>query len=220
MPVNYKQSVKSAEVIYQRGQYSKGGIARRYWDYRDKVILDNISKDAEVILDLGCGEGITLEKICTIFNGRRIIGIDIDNENIAICRERGLPATKGDVYHIDMPDESLDCCILSEVIEHLDDPKSAFLEIKRVLRPGGRLIVVFPNDSVFRLARIVMLKFREALYDAGHLRQWTPPDMKKYLVTLGFDIELSKSIPFFLWPISLHCVVVSVKQRENGHISG
>jgi len=211
MPVNYKQSGKSAGVIYQRDQYSKGGITKRYWDYRDKVMLDNINKDAEVILDLGCGEGITLEKICVLFNGRRIIGMDIDDENIAICRERGLPVIKGDIYHIDMSDESVDCCILSEVIEHLDDPKSAFLEIKRVLKPGGRLVVIFPNDLAFKLARIVMLKFKEAFYDAGHLRQWTPHDMKKYLVALGFNIELSKSIPFLLWPISLHCVIVGSK---------
>lgn len=72
MPVNYTQSLDSADVIYQRDQYKKGGIAKRYWDYRDKVIVENISKDADVILDAGCGEGITLEKICGVFGDRKI----------------------------------------------------------------------------------------------------------------------------------------------------
>lgn len=211
MPVNYMRSGESTEVIYQRDLYKKGGITRLYWDYRDKAIIDNIPKAAEVIMDIGCGEGITLEKICNIFKDKRIIGTDIDEKNIGICKIYGLSATKGDVYHIDMKNESVDCCILSEVVEHLDDPRSAFLEIRRVLKPGGRLVVVFPNDMIFKLTRIITLKIKEAFYDAGHLRQWTPKDMRKSILSLGFKIELLKNIPFILWPISLHCVVVATK---------
>ena len=211
MPVNCAQEGSPGEALYQREQYQKGGIAKKYWDYRDKIILENIGKDSQVILDAGCGEGITLEKICRRFGERRVSGIDIMDENIAICQQHGLPARKGDLYHLEMPDNSVDCCVLSEVIEHLEEPEAALLEMKRILKPGGRLIIVFPNDLVFKLARIATMKFKEAFYDAGHCRQWTPGDMKKQLTETGLKVERTRNTPFFFWPMSLHCVVVSRK---------
>jgi ubiquinone/menaquinone biosynthesis C-methylase UbiE len=213
MPVNYMQSENSADVLYQRDQYKKGGIAKRYWDYRDKVIVKSISEDADVILDAGCGEGITLEKICGAFGGRRVIGLDIIDDNVSICKKHGLPVSKGDIYHLEMPDKSVDCCVFSEVIEHLDDPKSALLEVKRVLNPGGRLIVVFPNDLTFKLARIITLKFKEAFYDAGHLIQWSPKSIKLFLKQHGFEVLKQVNIPFYLWHLSLHHLVVCRKEK-------
>jgi ubiquinone/menaquinone biosynthesis C-methylase UbiE len=212
MPVNYTQSLDSADVIYQRDQYKKGGIAKRYWDYRDKVIVENISKDADVILDAGCGEGITLEKICGVFGDRSVIGLDIIEDNVAICKKHGLPVSKGDIYRLEIPDKFVDCCVLSEVIEHLDDPRLALLEVRRVLKPGGRLIVVFPNDLTFKLARIITLKFKEAFYDAGHLMQWSPKSIRLFLEECGFEVLKHVNIPFYFWYFSLHHLVVCRKE--------
>lgn len=210
MPVS--TALHQEGMIYQRDQYQKGGIGRWYWDYRDKIILENIHKDAGVILDAGCGEGITLEKICRAFKDRRVIGLDVLDENISLCQKHGLPARKGDLYHLEIPEGSVDCCVLSEVIEHLEDPETVLREIRRILKPGGRLILVFPNDPIFKLARLMALKFKEAFYDPGHLRQWTPRDMRRQLENLKFRVDVLKSVPFLFWPVSLHCIVVSTKK--------
>ncbi len=217
MPVRPPQPGSSGKAISQRDQYQKGGIGRWYWDYRDKIILENIGRETGVILDAGCGEGITLEKICRAFKGRPVIGIDALDENIALCQKHGLPAQKRDLGHLEMPEGSVGCCVLSEVIEHLKDPGTVLREIRRVLRPGGRLIIVFPNDPVFKLARLMTLKFKEAFYDPGHLRQWTPWDIRKQLADLGFRVEILRSVPFLFWPISLHGIVVGVKKEDVAH---
>lgn len=212
MPVNCARKEGTPGELSQRAQYRKGGIGRWYWDFRDNIILESIPKEAGVILDAGCGEGITLEKIARTFPGRQVTGLDVLDENITLCQKHGLPARKGDLYRLEMPDDSVDCCVLSEVIEHLDRPEAALLEIKRILKPGGRLIIVFPNDLVFKWARLMTLKFKEASYDPGHLRQWTPRDMKRQLADLGLRVETLRSIPFLFWLFSLHGIVVSSKK--------
>lgn len=207
MPVDHLSRDK--DKLYQRTQYNKGGIGRLCWDYRDRIILKNIRKNADIILDLGCGEGITLEKLRRAFPGKNIRGIDINKENIDICRSFNLPAEEGNIFSLNIPSGSINCCILSEVIEHLEDYDTALRQIKRVLKEGGQLLIIFPNDFIFKFYRIAALKFKEAFYDPGHLRRFTPGVMASCLKRLGFKIIRIENIPFYFWNISPHCLIVA-----------
>jgi 2-polyprenyl-3-methyl-5-hydroxy-6-metoxy-1,4-benzoquinol methylase len=198
--------------LSQRAQYAKGGIGRTYWDYRDREILSFLSAEDHCIVDVGCGEGITLEKISRSNPHRAIIGIDSLQENVDICRNHGLPARLGDVYKLDFAPSSVDIVILAEVIEHLVHPQKAVQEIHRILKPRGRFIMVYPNDTVFMLARLLTLKWREAFYDAGHVTRWTPEKMAALLTDCGFLISVSRSIPFFFWTLSLHGICCAMKK--------
>ena len=115
--------------LLQREQYAKGGIGRWYWDLRDERTLSYIGPEKD-ILDVGCGEGITLEKILHRFPDRNVLGIDYEEEKVRICRNTDLPARQGSAYALDLEDQSWDCCLLLEVIEHLRNPR----------RPSGRFI--------------------------------------------------------------------------------
>jgi len=213
MPVDIKPTEQ--KKLYQRDQYEKGGIGRLYWDYRDKKIFENISKDAKVILDAGCGEGVTLEKLQKMFPNRDVSGVDLNPENIDICKKYNLPVSEGDLLDLDISDGSIDCCVLSEVIEHLKQYNAALSEICRILKVKGKLIIVFPNDFMFKLARILCFKFKEAFYDPGHVKQWGPRVAKKHLKESGFKIIRTRNIPFLFWPISLHCVITAEKTKGD-----
>ena len=128
MPVNAYSDDNDA--LLQREQYAKGGLGTKYWDYRDRRALHYIKDDR--ILDLGCGEGITLEKLISMGSGSHIVGLDIDPENIEICRAHSLPVLAGSVFDLPFSSDSLDTVVFSEVIEHLEDPESAIAEIHRV----------------------------------------------------------------------------------------
>lgn len=86
MPVNEKQT--QGEILYQRQIYEKGGLSRFYWDYKDGIILRNITPQDKLILDIGCGEGILLEKINKLAPQSKVTGIDYMPENISICKKK------------------------------------------------------------------------------------------------------------------------------------
>jgi len=210
MPVtefNQKQ-----QTIYQREQYAKGGFGRWHWDKRDQMAMSLVRQSDLTIADIGCGEGITLEKMHSLFPERKVLGIDFLSENIDICRHHGCKVEQGDVYDLPLPSKSVDFVLFMEVIEHLEHPETAIQEIYRVLVPGGRLVIVFPNDMFFKIARILTLRFREAAYDPGHVRQWTPHEMRDFLNSQGFTSIFSRNIPFYLWPVSLHCIMAVDKK--------
>lgn len=208
MPIDDK---KTSTYFSQRKQYEKGGIGRIYWDWRDKEIFGFIGKNHQDILDVGCGEGITLKKIILKYPDRRIQGVDILAENVEICRHSGLPVSQASVYDLKSGNESFDLCILAEVMEHLENINLALLNLKRLLRPGGNLIIVFPNDFNFKIIRMAFFKFKEAFADPGHVTQLTPKTIKNILARNGFAVKKIKKIPFFFWWSSLHCVVLAEK---------
>jgi ubiquinone/menaquinone biosynthesis C-methylase UbiE len=100
------------------------------------------------LLDVGCGPGtITLELADLVAPGRTV-GIDLSEDVLEVARqvqsERGqLNATfeQGSVYQLTFPDSSFDVVYAHQVLQHLSDPVAALVEVRRVLRPGGRLAV-------------------------------------------------------------------------------
>jgi len=208
MPVDNK---KESTFFSQREQYQRGGIGRWHWDYRDRMIFSLINPAHSNIIDIGCGEGITLEKLINRYPGKSISGIDIMPENVSVCRQHNLPVSPGSVYDMRLEEGSVDLCILSEVIEHLDDAELALDNIRRILKSGGDILIVFPNDTMFKITRLLFLKFKEAFAESGHVRQYTPQNLKGILEKKGFAVLKVMSIPFKLWAVSLHCMVLARK---------
>jgi ubiquinone/menaquinone biosynthesis C-methylase UbiE len=209
MPVNEKQI--NGLVLYQRNLYNAGGISKWYWDYKDKKIIQAIPPESESILDICYGEGILLEKIGKYFTNSRIKGIDFIPENIEICKHYGLDVSLGDTYKLDISDATVETVLLIEVIEHLENPNLAIMEIYRILKPGGVLIILFPNDIMFFISRLLMLKIKELTYNPGHVKQWTHKNLRTLLSSQLFVNIKSNSFPFLLFPISLHGLIIAKK---------
>jgi 2-polyprenyl-3-methyl-5-hydroxy-6-metoxy-1,4-benzoquinol methylase len=212
MPVHH--NLPKEGMIYQRDQYAKGGVGRWYWDYRDNIAFSYILPEHKKIVDLGCGEGIALEKLVITFPEKVIIGVDLEWENIEICKRHGLKAVYSNIYTLALPGSYFDACICIDVLEHLDKPIEAIREIYRILKPDGRLILVIPHDRNFFLARLGMFMFKEAFYDPGHARKWNPEEAKNLLRETGFSIKSQKNLPFLCWQLSLHHMVIAEKKQH------
>ncbi len=117
----------------------------RNWDdslFRDRIIMKLTPEST--VLDLGAGAGIVSQMD---FRGHaaRICGVDLDSrveQNPFLDEGR-----VADGQAIPYPDASFDLVFADNVLEHLADPVSVFLEVSRVLKPGGRFLFKTPNKS-------------------------------------------------------------------------
>jgi ArsR family transcriptional regulator len=99
------------------------------------------------LLDLGTGTGRLLELFAPLY--RRAIGIDASSDMLAVARANldraGVAHAQvrlGDIHHLPFARNSFDVVTVHQVLHYLDDPERAIGEAARVLRPGGRLLVV------------------------------------------------------------------------------
>jgi ubiquinone/menaquinone biosynthesis C-methylase UbiE/DNA-binding transcriptional ArsR family regulator len=105
----------------------------------------------EGLLDVGTGTGRMLELLAPQI--RKGVGIDVSSGMLAIARDRleragarHCQVRLGDLFRLPFPDGSseqgFDAALFHQVLHYLDDPQAAIVEAARVLRPGGRVIVV------------------------------------------------------------------------------
>ncbi len=101
----------------------------------------------EMLIDLGTGTGRILELFAA--RARRLIGFDVNREMLAHARARlaaggvrNAQVRLGDLFNLPLEDGVADAVIIHQVLHFLDEPAKAVAEAARLLRPGGRLLIV------------------------------------------------------------------------------
>jgi ArsR family transcriptional regulator len=99
------------------------------------------------LVDIGCGQGRILKLLAT--RARRAVGVDIDSDLRRFARAElllaGLPncsLRQGDMYSLPFTDHEFDTAILDDVLSETGRPTEAIAEAVRILRPGGRLLIL------------------------------------------------------------------------------
>jgi ubiquinone/menaquinone biosynthesis C-methylase UbiE len=128
------------------------------WDHMRTLDLDETRSEAALLelfgerppkslLDIGTGTGRILQLMAPRIGFG--LGVDLSREMLAVARAnldrislRNCQVRHGDMYHLPLPDGSFDAATLHNVLRFADDPGAALAEAARVLRPGGRLVVV------------------------------------------------------------------------------
>lgn len=114
------------------------------------------------LLDLGCGYDAHLS-VGFIHKVKRVILADV-SINEKLLSYPNVVFLKGDLSLTikDLKDESIDLIIASNVIEHLTDPSLTLLELERILKPGGLLMIIVPNWRGKTLLELLAFKFKVA----------------------------------------------------------
>src|SRR6266446_5806955 len=103
------------------------------------------------VLDIACGEGYGSAILAQVAN--LVIGVDIDPVSIKHARHcyynQNLKFLVGSCESIPLPNNSVEIVTSFETIEHHDKHQEMMLEIKRVLKPGGLLIISSPNRFIY-----------------------------------------------------------------------
>jgi len=103
---------------------------------------------AAALLDIGCGNGDFAAGMQSL--GWTVRGTDVDpHAATAATQNHGFRVDVGQLEALAYPNDSFDAVTARHVIEHLRDPKAFMLECWRILKPGGRLLLVTPNATSF-----------------------------------------------------------------------
>src|SRR5712664_1128636 len=162
----------------------------------------------ERVLDVGCGPGFLCESIAAIVGSDgAVIGIDISSDLIALCRTRNPPPwlsyAVGDATQIAQPDASFDVVVCTQVAEYVPDVDRVLAEAFRVLRPGGRAVlvatdwdaVVWHSEKPDRMA--LVMKSWESHCAHPHL----PRSLSNRLLRAGFRVDGATVFPI----LNLQC---------------
>lgn len=124
-------------------------VEKAHWLMRGRraIVLDMLSRHLKRpgarVLDFGCGSGISVSSLSGA--GFDTHGVDFSEEAINFGTTQGIKNLQSIVdEQLPFPDASFDAVTCMDVLEHLKDEQPALSEMRRVLKPGGLLIIMVP----------------------------------------------------------------------------
>ena len=182
----------------------------------ERLVLKNFFKtlikvlrplNIDTVLDAGCGEGFTLDKLRKEKIGKNYKGIEFDPEAVKNANKLypDLDIKQGDILKLPFKSNSFDLVVCTEVLEHLENPKKAYRELLRVSKKY--VLITVPNEPTFTLQRIAKLKnLRHLGAHPEHIQHWGPREFVKFVKIRGVKVIDTK------YPIPWTMVIV----KKNG----
>lgn len=145
------------------------------------------------ILDAGCGTGGNLVHLARI---GRAVGVDLAPEALAFCRRRGVPAVRAPLAALPFAPDSFDVVTSFDVLYHewVEDDRAAVVEMTRVLRPGGLLLVRVPALRALWGAHDEAVQSRH---------RYTRPELRALLGAGGLEVVTLTYANSVLFPLLL-----------------
>ena len=220
--------------LYYRDFYSRmmgndsDGILSILWKYPHKVMEKNFKSNQGMrILELGFGEGEHLSFVAPDF--AKYVATDLDAERLERFRPKLIEKAElmqCNASALPFPDDSFDRVIATCLIAHLNNPESALIEWRRVLKPGGKLTMYVPCEPGFSLRLFRRLfsapKAKSLGFEGFNL--YIPRDHINdafrvlNLAAEVFQGDVFKQVfrPFFFrsWYLNLFCVVQATKRHS------
>ncbi len=162
--------------MYQSKEYAR--FFKENKRHYDGVISYLDPEPSDYILEIGCARGFLTKNIQQI--SPATFGVDMNEEAISQGVTNGLSVMAAE--KLDFADKSFDKIYSFHTIEHIPDTELAFKEIERVLKPGGKLLLVYPAEVIRGLAA---LRSAWTLYHNFskardiHVHLFTPSSMKE-----------------------------------------
>ena len=136
-----------SDEVYSHGHHSSVTSAHATRRASDSAgyLLEFLSSGMD-LLDVGCGPGSITADFAALLDPGRVIGMDRSEDVVAMAERTyagvgNLSFRTGNVYDLDLEDESVDVVHAHQVLQHLTDPVAALREMQRVARPGGIIAV-------------------------------------------------------------------------------
>ena len=136
-------------------EFSQTYEKQRHHGYH--VLIDDLELEAAAphvgagpVLEAGCGTGLILRRLQQLNLGQATVGIDLSAGMLQVARSRGLRIAQASVDALPFPDDSFDTVVSFKVLAHVPEIQRALVELGRVTRPGGHLLLEFYNRHSLR----------------------------------------------------------------------
>jgi dolichol-phosphate mannosyltransferase len=180
-----RNSIASAD--YDNRAFTSIIPIQRYWQRARHRITTSWARGADRTLDIGCGSSVIIQSL------NNAVGMDVNPGKLRFLRRYSIPILRGSAFALPFKNSSFDCVISSQVIEHIPFDESLFSEMRRVLAPGGRLIIGTP-DYATRGWRIIEPLYGHLIpggYHDEHITHYTHESLSRILTRHGFVAEES-----------------------------
>ena len=182
---------KEADAVLLEGAESK-----RYREGTDNQ-GHYLVKPGQRVLDIGCGSCVSLLEVRNL--GGESWGIETDPNVRAIADHFGLTVHIGSIHDNPFPSVDFDLIVLNQVIEHVPDPVALLELVRGRLRPGGKVVLAFPNaDS---LNKRVSGRQWINWHVPYHLHHYNKKSFALIAKRAGYDVVGVRSITPNLWTI-------------------
>lgn len=161
------------------------------------------------ILDVGCGDGFHLNLLRKYgVKSWQLEGVDLDERAVAMAEKSGLKAHTGSVEDLDLLENTYDLALMIQTIEHVENPAAILSAVKRILKKGGKLVVVTDNTDSFDFGF-----FKKSYWGGYHFpRHWNLFNRKsltKLAENVGFEVaDLTTQVSPVNWVYSIHNALV------------
>jgi SAM-dependent methyltransferase len=191
-------------------------LLRRFEVTREEVAAALLT-GGDALLDVGCGDGEVIARVADRYSA--IVGADISPAVVReAARQRGAVArwiVLDASRTLPFSDGSFSAIVSLSTLQYLFDPSAFLREARRLLRPGGRLLVETPNMAYFpqRLRLLAGRPIRTSYWkhgiDGGNLHYFTVDSLRDLVAAEGFEpIAVTGSgvfAPLRTWRVSLLC---------------
>lgn len=137
-------------VYFQTVKYMSHEEEQSVWATGQIRFIESIShliSNSSKILDVGCGDGISLEILTNL--GHNVVGVDLNEEKLSRAVSRGFTTVRADMHDLSFfLNNEFDVLISSHSLEHAYDPRIVLDEFNRILNNNGLLFIVLPFPDV------------------------------------------------------------------------
>jgi 2-polyprenyl-3-methyl-5-hydroxy-6-metoxy-1,4-benzoquinol methylase len=191
----------------------KNALVRElFWRRLDALLAQSRAPSKQRALDFGGGNGVLLLTLSRLYD--EVVCVDLRTEMAEeIARDEGVTNARilsGDLASFNLPADSVDTILAADVLEHIIDLKALISEFRRLLRPGGELLVSAPSENAF--------------YEFGRkVFRYVKPDDHYHTAafierTITEDLRLAsrRYFPFNLAPLAVFSLARFVKPGAEG----
>jgi ubiquinone/menaquinone biosynthesis C-methylase UbiE len=146
--VAYRTAEAKAQFDRWSGNYDRSPLQRLLFGPSHQMLLHHLRPTDDRLLDIGCGTGQFLSQVLTARTELEAVGLDLSGPMLDLCTTRCRPwqdrtaVVRGDSQRLPFADDTFDVITCSHSFHHYPDQARVVAEMHRVLRHGGRLLLI------------------------------------------------------------------------------